>query len=1066
MSQKPTERLSVSSPASLNRPGAESAADLLTAEDLPLSGGSGAAPAYDLDLTRMDDEALVVLAEECAFPAAVNALAVRYFDWIKHRVALLGQGQALTEAEIQAAQEAALLALPEAITAYAHLQQPRACSFRLMLRMIILEHFRTFLENRKVQASHPESGHGRHQGHQLSPVSKRSHLEMAGPAYDLDLTRMEDEALVVLAAECAFPAAVNALAVRYFDWTKHLVTLLARGKHLPASAVREAQERAVLALPQAVADFDQRESEGGSFRSFLRQVVVAGFGSFLTSFRAARSRLLLSRQLPGRRRSAPGTRAAARRRPHFLELELLEERQLMSANPTLPGRAPVALADAYFLHAGRTFQAGGDSNTHPGVLANDTAPQGLSLTALLVSGPAHGVVNLNSDGSFTYISAPGFTGIDTFTYQANDGSATSNVVPVSLHVTDTPPAALADAYQVQAGSSLHAGAGGSSIAGVLANDIDVDEDALTAGLVSGPTHGSLALQNDGSFTYTPDLGFVGSDSFTYQASDGTLPSNVAAVTIHVTDTSPVANADSYTVHTGDTLTVGQGVGSPSTVLANDTDVEENPLTATLVSGPTHGTLTWNSSGAFTYNPDSDFAGLDSFTYQASDGTLTSSPAVVTLFVTPNTPPVAHADAYTVQAGASLQAGFGASQFPSVLANDTDAQENPLTATLVSGPAHGSLTLNNDGSFIYTPSQGFVGGDSFTYQARFRNLTSNVATVTLAVTDTPPQALADVYLVHANQALTTGSSPNSSPGVLANDVSLREAPLSATLVSAPAHGTLQLNQDGTFTYTPDSGFVGTDTFTYQAGDGTLTSAPATVTLNVSDNSAPVAADDAYKVPALTLANIMNALKNAPSSSKGSGWLNILLGFGPNWVTGWTQAVLTNPGLVTLPGMGFQSTSVLANDIDVAHDPLTVNLVQGPAHGSLTLNPQGSFSYVPQAGFTGTDTFSYQASDGLAVSNPATVTLRVVDTAPTTAADTSFTLLPNQTLTGQLGGEGGEDGNLLFTSQVAPPTHGTLSLQLDGSFTYTPAPNFVGQDSFQYEVYGGAGVSAPATVTLKV
>ncbi len=165
--------------------------------------------------------------------------------------------------------------------------------------------------------------------------------------------------------------------------------------------------------------------------------------------------------------------------------------------------------------------------------------------------------------------------------------------------------------------------------GVLANDVDADSPrgTLTAARVSGPSRGTLTLNTDGSFTYTPALNFNGVDTFTYTASDGAVTTSATTVTITVASVNdlPVAGNDAYTTVRGSALTIA----APG-VLANDSDVD-GTLTAVLVSGPANGTLTLGSNGSFTYTPGVGFSGTDSFSYQAWDGTGGST-ATVTLSV--------------------------------------------------------------------------------------------------------------------------------------------------------------------------------------------------------------------------------------------------------------------------------------------------------------------------------------------------------------------------------------------------------------------------------------------------
>jgi VCBS repeat-containing protein len=263
---------------------------------------------------------------------------------------------------------------------------------------------------------------------------------------------------------------------------------------------------------------------------------------------------------------------------------------------------------------------------------------------------------------------------------------------------------------------------------VLGNDSDADHDSLHAVLGSGPSHGSLTLDADGSFTYTPAANFNGSDSFTYRASDGSQESNLATVTITVdaVNDAPTATSDTYSTAEDNALTVD----APG-VLANDSDPDGNQLTVVLGSGPSHGTLTLNANGSFTYTPAANFNDSDSFTYQTSDGTLTSSPATVTITVSAvNDAPTAAADAYSTGEDTTLTIDA-----PGVLANDQDPDDDSLHTVVGTAPTHGTLTLNTDGSFSYTPAANYNGTDTFTYRADDGTVASNQATVTITITAT-------------------------------------------------------------------------------------------------------------------------------------------------------------------------------------------------------------------------------------------------------------------------------------------------------------------------------------------
>jgi len=213
---------------------------------------------------------------------------------------------------------------------------------------------------------------------------------------------------------------------------------------------------------------------------------------------------------------------------------------------------------------------------------------------------------------------------------------------------------------------------------------------------------------------------------------------------------------------------------------------------------------------------------------------TSAPGSLTLA---NTRPVAASDAFGVNEDGALIVAA-----PGVLGNDTDADGHSLTAVLVSSPAHGSLVLNSDGSFSYTPNANFNGGDTFTYQASDGiDLSSAVtASITVNPLNDPPVAADDAYSVNEDGTLIVAA-----PGVLANDTDLDGGSLSVAGYTQPAGGFVALNADGSFTYTPAPNSSAIDSFTYKASDGSAESTEATVriTINRKPNCSAASTDQA-------------------------------------------------------------------------------------------------------------------------------------------------------------------------------------------------------------------------------
>ncbi|WP_227498710.1 tandem-95 repeat protein [Synechococcus sp. PCC 7336] len=423
------------------------------------------------------------------------------------------------------------------------------------------------------------------------------------------------------------------------------------------------------------------------------------------------------------------------------------------------------------------------------------------------------------------IPVPGTEGV-TVNPAANTASVTIFDDPSQVP-TNTDPIATGDSFSVNEDETLTVDAA----SGVLGNDSDIDGDTLSAALVSDVSNGTLTLNADGSFEYTPDADFNGSDSFTYAVSDGNGGTDTATVTLTVDpiNDDPVAAGDSFSVDEDATLTVD----AAADVLANDSDIDGDSLSAALVSDVSNGTLTLNADGSFEYTPDADFNGSDSFTYAVSDGNGGTDTATVTLTVDPvNDDPVAAGDSFSVDEDATLTVDAAAG----VLANDSDIDGDSLSAALVSDVSNGTLTLNADGSFEYTPDADFNGSDSFTYAVSDGNGGTDTATVTLTVdpVNDDPVADDDGFGVAAGETLAV----DAALGVLNGDVDVDGDTLSASLVSDVSNGSLTLNADGSFEYIPDAGFSGTDSFTYVANDGTTDSNIATATIAVAPPEVPV------------------------------------------------------------------------------------------------------------------------------------------------------------------------------------------------------------------------------------
>jgi hypothetical protein len=276
---------------------------------------------------------------------------------------------------------------------------------------------------------------------------------------------------------------------------------------------------------------------------------------------------------------------------------------------------PVGNNDGYYI------QEDSPANVSaPGILSNDVTSSGTPLIALLEGNVSHGTLRLSIDGSFQYTPLPDFNGNDTFTYRPADGVSTGNVATVTISVVpvNDAPTARNDSFTIAANTS--------AVLDVLANDTDIEGDALTITAVSG-TVGTVETSGK-DVSFAPPAGFSGIATFDYAVCDGTLLAT-GRVTASVL---PAVQADAYSLDMNVPLTVS-GAG----VLANDSGSATEDLKVFLAGNTSHGSVVLNADGTFTYVPSAHYFGMDSFTYRAYNSSVTSAVATVSLTIRDPTP---------------------------------------------------------------------------------------------------------------------------------------------------------------------------------------------------------------------------------------------------------------------------------------------------------------------------------------------------------------------------------------------------------------------------------------------
>ena len=690
--------------------------------------------------------------------------------------------------------------------------------------------------------------------------------------------------------------------------------------------------------------------------------------------------------------------------------------------------------------------------------------EGTALTYTIIDLPAHGVLT-GSGANQTYTPDANYHGTDSFRFFVNDGQKSSlpATVTVTLDPVDDVPAPMPLSKTVAEDGSV--------ALTLIGNDFD-DGDVLSFAVVAGPTHGTLSGSAP-NLTYTPAPNYHGGDSFTWRVSDGTNDSAPGPVSITVTpvNDAPIANAQ--------TTSVAED-GSVAITLTGS-DVDGDGLAYAIVSGPTHGTLT-GSGAVRTYTPAANYHGPDAFSFQVADGTVSSSPATVSITVTPvNDAPVANAQSKSVAEDGSV----------AITLTGTDAEGDALTYSIVAGPTHGTLT-GSGAARTYTPDANYNGPDAFTFRVNDGTADSPTATVSITVT---PVNDAPVAIAQSKNVAEDGSVAITLTG---SDVD--GDALSFIVVVGPAHGTL----GGTapdLTYTPAANYHGPDAFTFRVNDGTANSANATVSITVTPvNDAPTAVAQSKTVAedgsaSITLAGtdpdgdpLTYAVAGGPTHGTLGGTApNLTYTPAANYNGPDAFTFTVNDGTTTSTAATVSITVIPVNDApvaiaqsktvaedgsvaitltgsDVDGDTLSFSVASGPAHGALT-GTAPNLTYTPAANYNGPDAFTFTVNDGTATSTAATVSITVtpVNDAPVAIAQ-SKTVAEDGSVAVTLSGTD-PDGDSPSYAVTGNPAHGTLSGTAP-NLTYTPAANYNGPDAFTFTVNDGTTTSPAGTVSITV
>ncbi|MDW1687718.1 tandem-95 repeat protein [Vibrio sp. Vb2899] len=723
-----------------------------------------------------------------------------------------------------------------------------------------------------------------------------------------------------------------------------------------------------------------------------------------------------------------------------------------------------------------------DTPTIIKVLGNDTFEGDDKVVSLDTNnGPANGTVSVNPDGSVTYTPNDNYHGADSFTYIVTSGGVSeSTTVNIDVTPVNDAPVAKDDTAVTDEDTPV--------TIDVLPNDTDIDGDTLSIDSASVPSDQGKVEIIDGKLVFTPAENFHGDAEITYTITDGALTDQATVnVTVNAVNDTPVVEsnladqtlAEDFTPYSIDLNTAFSDVDNVDGDLSFSVSGNSNIQVAIV-------------NGIATFTPTADWNGSEALTFTATDPSGESVSQTVNFTVAPVADIVADKATVVEDTPTIIK----------VLGNDTfEGNDKVVSLDTNNGPANGTVSVNPDGSVTYTPNDNYHGTDSFTYIVTSGGV-SESTTVNVDVTP-----VNDAPVATNDNAVTDEDTPVTID-VLPNDTDIDGDTLRIDSASVPSdQGTVEI-VDGKLVFTPAENFHGDAEITYTVTDGSLTDqATVNVTVNAVNDTPVVESNLAdqtlaedftpYSIDLNTAfsdvdnvdgdlsfsvsgnSNIQVAIVNGiatftptadwngsetltftatdPSSESVSQTVNFTVAPVADIVADKATVVEDTPTII----------KVLGNDTFEGDDKVvSLDTNNGPANGTVSVNPDGSITYTPNDNYHGTDSFTYiVTSGGVSESTTVNVDVTPVNDAPVAKDDTVVTdedtpvtidVLPNDT---------DIDGDTLsIQSASVPEAQGTVEI-VDGKLVFTPAENFNGDVEITYTVTDGS-LTDQATVNVTV
>jgi gliding motility-associated-like protein len=770
------------------------------------------------------------------------------------------------------------------------------------------------------------------------------------------------------------------------------------------------------------------------------------------------------------------------------------------------------------------------------VLLNDESGNtGISLNVSSVtisSTTNHGTSTVNNDGTISFVPNAGFIGTDSLVYSVCDNSLPTAICNTAVvYFTIEPSSATNKTVAIDDyGTVTNTPNGGVSVSGnVLTNDKSTISNAtLTASVITGPTstQGVFTLNANGSYTFTAAAGFSGPIDIVYQVCDNSNPAVCSKATLHIiVEPAPVLTLDinvtnvnipvTGSLSTNDVVAAGTSYGQPS----------DNP------SNPTGASITMNTNGSYTFS--STTPGKYVYYVPVCAVGQTSGCPLSPLEITVVDPslntnlPIVNNDNAVVKQGSTVSTN--------VLANDKSVNLggsiNASSLVITTDPTHGTVVKNADGTISYTPTAGYVGTDSLVYKVCDNTSpTALCSTAVVYYTVLPSNAsstngLTDDFNSSSNGATVTGN-------VLTNDKNSNGSTLTVTGHSGPVStkGTIEFNSNGTYTFTPAVGYSGPVDIVYTACTSSTPSVCSNATLHIdvlpiyalnpdiaitdinksvsgqlstndklspgstygvpyADSNNPIGGtitinpDGSYTFNATIPGKYIYNVPVCPAGQSSGCPLS------PLEITVLDPSLSNNKPSVNndiaiVPSGSSTTTNILSNDIagnaGGVINASSVSIITQPLHGTVVVNNDGTITYTPDNGFTGTDKLTYQVCDNANPANCSTaeVFYTVVDANASTStvanddiAKVVASLDGSTTVSGNvLNNDNSTTGKTLTASipsgNLPASDKGTIQFNADGTYTFTPAAGYTGPVDIIYQVCDNSNPSVCSKATLHI